>query len=564
MKTCKWKKILFITVAFSMFCSIFAGCTQVKPENTPDQTNVEETKNSEKSVEDPFGKYDPSITVTFVRTTDDAIEQNVLKNLEGETLEDNRWLKLYEEELGIKIKYDWISKGQEQFNQKMNIAISSGDLPDFIPVTSIQLKQLAEADMLADLTEAYDKYASGDTKNVMTLQGTAPFDAATIDGKLWGLPQLKPSYDSIDYLWVRMDWLNNLGLDVPKTMDDVLKIIDAFAKMDPDGNNKDDTIGLVVHKDLFGVYASLTGFFNGYHAYPNTWIEDNSGKLVYGSVQPEMKTPLLKLQELYKNGYMDVEFGVKDFYKVSETTIAGKSGLHYGAAFDSLWPLQPLRNIDPKSEWQAFPIVSVDDKPVKVTYNMGTVSWIAVNKKARNPEALVKIFNMFIEKCWSENAQYDYYFYPPNAEGTWKLSPIAVLPDVDIYTDIKEAEKTGDASKLTGAAKYTWELMEQYKAGDDSLWGVWRGSGGEGATSAVLEKYISGDHLLLNKFVGAPTPTMTEKWATLTKMQSEVYTKIILGNAGIEEFDKFVSDWNTLGGEAITKEVNDWYSNIKK
>lgn len=513
---------------------------------------------------DPFGKYDPPIEVSFVRTTDDSIEQNVLKNLPDETLEDNRWLKLYAEELGIQIKYDWITKGTDQFVQKMNIAISSGELPDFVQVDAVQMKQLVEAGMLQDITELYDQYASDTTKSVISSQGTAPMDAATIDGKLWGIPLIKPSYDSIDYLWVRTDWLEKLNLPEPESMNDVLNIIEAFATQDPDGNNVDDTVGLVVHKDLFGIYGSLTGFFNGYHAYPNTWYDDGYGNLVFGSIQQEMKAPLMQLQELYKKGYMDVEFGVKDFFKVGETTIGGKSGIHYGAPFNSLWPLQPLRNNDPSAEWRAYTIVSTDGKLANVTYKMGTDTWLVVNKDAKHPEAMIKLLNMFVEKVWSDNAEYDYYFYPPEAEGTWKLSPVYVLPDVDIYTDLKEAERTGDGSKLTGAAKNTWELMEQYKAGNDALWGIWRGNGGgESSTSAQLEKYINEDRLLINQFVGAPSDTYSEKWSALNNMQNEILTKIIVGNAGIEEFDKFINDWLSLGGEQITKEVNEWYSSLK-
>ncbi len=39
--------------------------------------------------------------------------------------------------------------------------------------------------------------------------------------------------------------------------------------------------------------------------------------------------------------------------------------------------------------------------------------------------------------------------------------------------------------------------------------------------------------------------------------------KIVMGKVPVDEFDKFVAQWKQLGGEQITKEVNEWY-NAKK
>lgn len=98
---------------------------------------------------DPLGKYDPPIEVSIVRNVNDVVENNVLGVLKGETLEDNRWSRIYEEQLGIKLKYDWVVKGgdnSDQYVQKLNVTLASGELPDFIPVNAVQLKQLAESD----------------------------------------------------------------------------------------------------------------------------------------------------------------------------------------------------------------------------------------------------------------------------------------------------------------------------------------------------------------------------------------------------------------------------------
>jgi putative aldouronate transport system substrate-binding protein len=50
---------------------------------------------------------------------------------------------------------------------------------------------------------------------------------------------------------------------------------------------------------------------------------------------------------------------------------------------------------------------------------------------------------------------------------------------------------------------------------------------------------------------------MVERLSTLDQMENEVFTKIIMGAADISEFDKFVEDWKRLGGDDITREINE-------
>lgn len=191
--------------------------------------------------ESPLGKYDPPIELSFVRDLSDVVENNVLGVLKDETIDNNRWTKLYEDQLGIKIKYNWIVKGSQtsdQYLQKINVTLASGDLPDVTPVNATQLKQLADSDQLEDMTALYEKYASPFTKKVLSGEGTSVFDAATFDGKLMAIPSLESSIERSMYIWIRTDWLEKLGMQPPKTMADVLAISEAFAGKDPDGNGK--------------------------------------------------------------------------------------------------------------------------------------------------------------------------------------------------------------------------------------------------------------------------------------------------------------------------------------
>jgi putative aldouronate transport system substrate-binding protein len=520
----------------------------------------------------PMTKYDPPVELSMVRNLSDVVENNVLSVLEGETFEDNRWSRVYEDQLGIKIKYDWVVKGNpdsDQYKQKLNVTLASGELPDVTPVNAVQLKQLVDSDMVEDMTEYYEKYASPLLKDILGQEGSAPFDAATYDGKLMAIPETGSNMESGMYVWVRTDWLKKLGLEAPKTMSDAQNISKAFTEDDPDGNGVDDTFGLAATKDIWGGFGGLEGFMAGYNAYPNMWLEDDSGKLVYGSIQPEVRTGLLALQGMAKNGELDKEFGIKDGGKVSEDIAAGKIGMEYGEQWNSIWPLQLNVNNEPDAQWQAFPIVSdlADSSSVKVPLKFRTTKFFVVRKGVEHPEAIIKLFNMHVEKNWGETAEFDKYYAPPEAESVWQLSPVQPAPpkkNVEAFRAIDEARKAKDFSKLEGEAKTIQEKLEAFDSGSEegfALWGWERIYSAEGSMG-IADQYDKNKQYILDKFVGAPTPTMVERESTLEKLQDEVFVKIILGES-IETFDKFVTDWKKLGGEQITQEVNEWYAASK-
>lgn len=93
-----------------------------------------------------------------------------------------------------------------------------------------------DADQLADLTEAYKNYISPLADEKLREDGNVGIESATFDGKLMALPYTTSAMDGAMMLWVRKDWLDNLGFPEPKTMDDVFKISTAFTKQDPDKN----------------------------------------------------------------------------------------------------------------------------------------------------------------------------------------------------------------------------------------------------------------------------------------------------------------------------------------
>lgn len=506
-----------------------------------------------------LSKYDPPIDVSLVREYSSGLE-SLISNMPGQSLEDNTWSRLYEHALGIRLRYDWVARG-DLYRQKLGVAIASGNIPDVVNVNAQQLRLLANAGLIQDMTETYETYATPLTKRILSEEGSGPFDSATIDGKLMAIPETSASIEASQFIWIRTDWLERAGMQPPRTMADLLAIAKTFTEEDPDQNGVDDTFGMVITKYLWDPVMGIMDFMAGYGAYTKIWLKDENGKLVYGGIQPEVKSALKALREMYRSGQIDPEFGLKDGNKAQEMIASGKVGMFYGEQWGS-FVAQASRAKFPESQWQAFPIVSVSGEKPKVPLRFSTYQYLAVRKDYPHPEAIVKMFNLHLEKNWGETAEYETYYSNPYP--VWQLSPVTPYPakkNLEAFLELKEARRTGDFSMLKAEAKAIQKNIDTYLSGGsnkDSGWGWERTYGPNGAFS-IMDEYKKNGQLLYESFVGAPTDTMINKQAILDELELETYINIILGRP-VDDFDRFVEEWKELGGAQITEEVNRWFA----
>lgn len=571
--------VLILFLVWVAACSK-PGSDSVAPTTTgPASSTAAASTSSSPEDLDPLGKYDPPITLSTVKIFNSSV-----KFAPGETPENNIWIDGYKNDLGIEMKVNWSVVGNEPGGageQKLNISIASKDLPDIIPVNSKQLKQLADNDMAEDLTDAYAKYASPLLKKFMSLNDGLALETSTFDGKLLALPITGASVDTASMIWIRKDWLDKLQLPEPKSMADILNISNAFTHKDPDGNNKKDTFGLGIDKNLFTsrIY-DITGFLEGYHAYNNLWLKDDSGKLVYSGIQPEMKTALGKLQEMFKDGQIDPEFGVKDTAKVNESVVAGKIGMWYGAHWNAFLPLPDSFKQDPNAVWKPYPIVSVDDTPADPSVGLGVnpnsvdMGYVVFKKGSKHPEALIKLANYYAAKEYgwdTGSVDLNYHQPVPNPDGYTRWSFAAVIgldpnQNINIYRGVKAVVENNDQSALSNLqVKDNYNnYMKYVNDNDTTQYGTYMWSGPKDSALSIFDYYLNNNLGVTNQFYGSKTATMVQKQSTLDKLQLETFTKIVMGAASVDEFEQFVANWKKLGGDAITEEVNDWYAANKK
>jgi putative aldouronate transport system substrate-binding protein len=561
----KKKRIMSMLLTGLLIVSLLSACRQ-KPassrkvpskaqEPTASGSSAEET-NVQAGEEKGLQPYKEPITVSLFAKVDSTMNFK-----DGESMEDNLWTRLCKDKLNINVDYKWVVT-DDQYNQKMSIAIASKAFADIMNfgASDKNFKLMYDAGYLTDLTSLYDEYASKYTKSLLEADDGTAINGGTFDGNLVGIPNTNASVEQSNVLWIRTDWLERSGKSAPKTMEELYDLAKIFQSADYDGVGTIYGISMDKGSETNAV-SSVPGIFTGFGAYPTRWVEKD-GKLVYGSTQPENKKALSYLAKLYSEGLIDKEYGVKDGAKVGEDACSGKIGLYIGGHASPLWPLNAT--VNEKADWTPYPMPSVSGKPPIQIVGSAASSYYVANKDCEHPEALFKLMNLFTKICFSDEGDPLYFITSEEYREPFKLAPVQAWPmtkNIDVYKRIKEYRDTKDES-IINANEETRQMFSFCKKYDET--GVREGGWDYkrvfdvGGSEAVLSDYLDHGEIQYDRFYGVPTDTMSSKLSSLQKLEAETFSQIIMGASSVDEFDKFVSEWNKLGGSKITDEVNDW------
>ncbi|WP_256757189.1 extracellular solute-binding protein [Cohnella sp. WQ 127256] len=533
----------------SLLVTLATGCFQ---SNGSDEQQVVEDK--------AFAPYEPSIMLKIAYSYSDIVLP------EGDLRDDHFLTRYLKKKTGINIKYEWEAGGEEQYKSKLDLAIRSNDLPDAFIVDREQFRKLIQRDMIENLTAYYDPYASKLVKSIYDATEGKALKEASVDGKIYGMPNVAIEADSPSYVWVRQDWLDKLKLPAPRTLDDIEKIASAFIMQDPDGNDKADTIGIpvdnvLVFGDKKGVHG-LNGVFSSYHAFPKNWIRDESGNIVYGSIRPEAKIALDRLAMWYKKGIIDHDFVLRK--EILDVIELNQTGIIFGPWWAPNWPLSSSVSKDTKAEWRVY-AAPVDSNGTFMTNSSPTTDrYLVVRKGYPHPEAALKVMNVLtqlernqdpnmleVEKLRTTAAQLG-----TQLRNYYPFDLLLDYPDViekryDLLDQVMKGER--DPESLDPETKSIYkDILLEHNAPRKNMdaWSI--------SQIALLGGAVSKQPMVKKEslFYGT-TPTMEQRWANLQQMEHDTYLQIITGDLPIDAFDSFVEKWKNDGGDQITKEISE-------
>lgn len=507
----------------------------------------------------PYGKYPELITLSTAKRS--SATPNFA---EGDSVGDNAMTRYIKDKLNVEIKIEWEVEPTE-FANKLALNLASGDLPDMFTLNPtadyLLYRQLLENDMLADLTEAYDKCAGTYMKDVFNSfenKNLAPF---TEDGKLYGIAGGRYGYEH-NILWLRQDWMDECGLEAPKTLDDLKNILTVFKEKNPGGQN----VGMLLHPtqpaDVYSGY-SPNPIYAAFGAYPRAWITGKDGTPVWGTVQPEMKEALALLSDWYKEGLIDQQFPTRT---ANGATDAVWNGSQSGACFTPWWFAYTQGDL-PRNNPDARPVpynAPLDnDGKFNIMWPGPAGDVLLVNKDYEYPEAVVKVMNCEFD-MWRQFDPEGAELIAPNraANVDWgymfptsgvNLEYADIIPNVGLLA--KNMVEKGVLEGADSATDMDRQMATEAKAYADtgSLEGMgWIHYHGRYLGSNLMK---TPEVNIVYPAFSFTTESMADLKPNLDKLENEAILQIIIGEQPIDYFDTFVEQWHAQGGDIITQEV---------
>lgn len=517
-KICKKGLTLALTAALAV--TTFAGCG--KQQNTAD-------KNQDLS------KYP-------VKTKDSltywvALNGNVTAT--AQTLNDTKFAKEMEKETGIKVKYIHPAIGNE--DESFNILIASDSLPDIVEHNWYKYPggySMAFADdLVVDLTPYLDTYLS-DYDKAMKKDIYSPMIRGamiTDDGKFFGVQPLTDKGDvnikSVYGPMFRQDWLDELGLELPQTIDEWTEALRAFKE------KKGAVKPLTFIYEYIGFYAILAGSFGvKQEFYPV------DGRIVYGPMQKGYKDFVTKLHEWYEEGLLDNGFATVDEDARDSALMNGECGVTYGFLGSNLlnWEnnmqaTQPGAKLSPAQHPSLKKGKPCEIAPSGNIYGKSAVA--AITTKCKNPDLAAKFLNF----GYTEKGKLLYNFGIENES--------YVMEDgIPHYTDlIKNDPKLSMSQMLcaytrvayTGPLEISDRYIKEYYSNPKQieaikLWGFNNG-----------EKY---DMPYLN-VSEEDAQQVASIEAKIKQYTDEMTMKFISGAEDIKNFDKYVKNLKQFGAD---------------
>lgn len=420
MKTKKWVALFLIAC---MVIGSFAGCKK----------GSDSGKGSEST-----GSSNPSKSNAEKKVKLTAL---ISKHSLTKDVNDMEWLNIMEESNGVDIEWQQITADWEQ---KKSVMFAGGDIPDILFKATSTTDFTTYNGLFEDLAPYIDR---GEMPNVTKMFEDHPeLRALSMDekGAIYGIPNYKSLWPRTDrVLYINQTWLDNLGLPMPTTMDELTDVLIAFRDEDPNGNgDTKDEIPL----DFSGFPSFMLACFGVPLMNESNGFFVENGTIKNFRVDERYKTFMLWLQMLYSEGLINEEVITQDYSKFQSlargegttakvgVTLGWESGDRFGTMVaDQYVTLPALKPHADSDESEVYWGYYSDNNSV----NAATV---ALSANCKNKKEAVQFIDAFyaedmgiqvlfggmnaVDNCIVDNGDGTYTVLPPADSsidpGTWK------------------------------------------------------------------------------------------------------------------------------------------------
>ncbi len=225
-------------------------------------------------------------------------------------LNENTLTPWIQEKTNVKINFEEIP--DTEWDTKVNLLIASDELPDAFIYGGFSAAELADYGSqgvflaLNDIIEEHGHYV----KQVFDQQEALPGAYTALDGNIYTLPDINECYHCFYSMraWINQQWLTNLGLEYPNTVDEFVNVLRAFKEQDANGNgDPNDEIPFSGNATSWNstIYPFLLNSFLHYDTSNLSVKED--GTVIFTPIQPEFKEGLQWIASLIDEGLIEKE-----------------------------------------------------------------------------------------------------------------------------------------------------------------------------------------------------------------------------------------------------------------
>ncbi|MBT2644663.1 extracellular solute-binding protein [Bacillus sp. ISL-41] len=516
------KNLLVSFLSLSLSLSLI-GCTSEETKGDTDKKD----KDEKDSVVDPFDhskKYDIS-GMTF-RFGDPPPAKSP-------------GLDMINEKFNVNFKPEIIPQGD--YAEKSSAIVASGSMPDLVgfQANDTRFYQWAKEGAFLPLDDYLKHYPT------LSKIPDHVYDAFKVNGKIYGIPRYSNEYPLVPI--IRKDWLDNLGLEVPTSYEELEDVAVAFTKNDPDKNGKNDTYGLAIGENInpnfnMGAYWDFGAWYH----------KNEDGDYIPGMISEGRKDLIQFFANLYKEGAMTKDFAVLNWADTNNEFYSGKAGIFVGGVSGmSEDYMSGLLAIHPDAKFVALPPFKAPDGSQGFTMGSGNSGIMALNAKLADDEGkiyraleIVDVGKTFFPRE-ERNPQKQDFDWMWGKEGTgYNMEgdqPVRVpnfssdgLAPSTYFLDNRE-HVPSDA-KIRYADDYKLAEMKDLVNS--------------------LQDMFESNEMFINPVNGVISQTDQEKGTDLMQFLMNEQAKMIAGQRPVSDWDKLVDEYLQRGGAAIIKETN--------
>jgi putative aldouronate transport system substrate-binding protein len=430
------------------------------------------------------------------------------------------------------VDYKRIDIPQDQIAEKMAVMIATGEQIDFFSsptfgTTPNSLPVLVAHGTVQPVDEFLAKYG----KNLMKEIPDFAWKYVTYNGRKMSVPDM--GFKSKRILFVRRDWMDNLGIKNPQNYDDFEQMLRKMKTTDPDGTGLKQRYPLAAESAQG--YFDLC-FLSAFVPTGNSWYLDKDGKFVPWFFHPAFKDYMATFSRWYKDQLIHPDIMILKREELKSVVVQGMVGVF--PEWYSLSSQDEVMAANPKAKMDYF------WWPKGPSGTSGSMSETAFNTQmvvhAKATKTVVERFFQIMD--WMQTPEgTDFQWY--GIEGKhWvkKDGVISTAPGID---PARPAYK-GQLYINAGAA---WKYFSESSLIRPPLMSITRQASLRGDYPTIdAQDYMYPLDWNNTKSV--------DLMGDLNKMYGQMYAEVLTGKQPVSYIDDFIKEWRKKGGDTWIEE----------